>query len=179
MVLLLTRPRISCGTCACISVVAAIIMSDAPTPIPRHPANATRSRGNRAIDPFEMPHSRIPAVTRCAFCWTRRASGVTANPPNSMPAPITDPRVPNRYEFECSTSRTKTAVSEPKALMAKVPAAMERITKLITGCPRMKRVPENRSLSTESTCRLTWAGRGGMVMAAIINPEKMKLPLSR
>jgi hypothetical protein len=96
-----------------------------------------------------------------------------------MPAPIADPKAPNRYELACNTSRTYTAIREPKAPMANVPAAIDRITKPITVWPRMKRMPENKSRKTDLTSRLAWAGRGGMAMVAIRRPESKKLALSR
>src|ERR1017187_5736995 len=167
------------GDLPCNRVTAAIVSNDAPMPIPTQPASAAALFGIHAMAAMQKPHNRIPTVIRCAFCWTRRASGVTTSPPASMPAPMADPNAPNRYELACSTSRTYTAIREPNALMANVPAAIDRITKPITGWPKMKRTPESRSRKIGLTSRFAWAGRAGIAMVAITRPENTKLALSR
>ena len=73
-----------------------MVSSDAPMPMAKHPASAATLFAAQAMAAIATPHNRIPAVIRCAFCWMRRASGVTTNPPASMPAPMVDPNAPNR-----------------------------------------------------------------------------------
>src|SRR3954465_7728183 len=97
--------------------------------------------------------------------------------PTIMPTPMSVLSTPNAAEGDERTSRTYTERSAPKQRTANIPAVIERITKEIVECVKMKRKPSliecNTDLGAGASARSRW-----MVSDMTIAAEKKKLSAS-